>query len=79
MIEGGALSIAVSNGPGRGRRRELRGNEGAGVGLDNVRHRLEAVFGTRATLTAGAADGRFVATSRSPSQRARDILPGTRN
>ena len=44
--------------------RRTRSSGRAGVGLDNVRHRLEAVFGARASLTAGETDGRFVATIR---------------
>lgn len=39
---------------------------GTGVGLLNVRSRLEAVYGKRATLIAGRADGRFIATIRVP-------------
>ncbi len=45
---------------------DLRGTTGAGVGIINVRRRLEAVFGQRATLDAGLDDGRFVARIRIP-------------
>ena len=45
---------------------DLRGTMGAGVGIINVRRRLEAVFGQRATLDAGLDDGRFVARIRIP-------------
>ena len=40
--------------------------QGAGVGLANVEHRLQAVFGKRASLTAGPAGNQFVATIRIP-------------
>lgn len=62
VLKDGALRIVVSNCVSEIAGEELRGTQGAGVGLDNVRHRLQAVFGKRASLTAGAADGRFVAT-----------------
>ena len=39
---------------------------GAGVGIANVRRRLETVYGARATLVAEPQDGRFVATIRVP-------------
>jgi hypothetical protein len=65
-IEGGALSITVANCLVEGGEAEPRFNAGAGVGIANVRHRLQAVFGPRASLTAGPADGRFVATIRIP-------------
>jgi hypothetical protein len=61
-LRNGALRITVSNCLTQSDGEELRGTEGAGVGLDNVRHRLQAVFGKRASLTAGAVGGRFVAT-----------------
>ncbi|MEA3012011.1 MAG: hypothetical protein QOD42_556 [Sphingomonadales bacterium] len=61
-LNGGALRITVSNCLTRDETDDLPGAEGAGVGLDNVRHRLQAVFGRRASLTAGAAGDRFVAT-----------------
>jgi sensor histidine kinase YesM len=63
-MEGGALRIQVSNGLAPADADEA--GAGPGVGLANVRRRLEAVFGTRATLIAGEADGRFVATIRIP-------------
>ncbi len=61
-VEDGALCITVANCITEGEDDTLRGNQGAGVGLANVRHRLQAVFGERATLTAEPVDGRFVAT-----------------
>jgi hypothetical protein len=61
-LSGGALRITVSNCLTEAGGEELRGTQGAGVGLDNVRHRLQAVFGNRASLTAGPVGGRFVAT-----------------
>ena len=60
-MEGKALRIEVANDLVPGDADETAGGH-AGVGLDNVRRRLEAVFGKRATLTAGEAGGRFVAT-----------------
>jgi hypothetical protein len=61
-LVGGALRIVVSNCLTKDETDDLPGAEGAGVGLDNVRHRLQAVFGRRATLTAGPAGDRFIAT-----------------
>jgi hypothetical protein len=61
-LAGGALRITVSNCLTGEETDALPGAEGAGVGLDNVRHRLQAVFGKRASLTAGATGERFVAT-----------------
>ena len=61
-LTGGALRISVANCLTKDETDDLPGAEGAGVGLDNVRHRLQAVFGKRASLTAGAAGDRFVAT-----------------
>ncbi len=67
-LTGGALRIAVSNDlVAREATDELPDSEGAGVGIDNVRHRLHAVFGRRASLTAGPANGRFVATIAIPN------------
>jgi hypothetical protein len=70
-IEGRALTITVANGipvetTGLS---DLRGMMGAGVGLANVRRRLEAVYGPRATFTAERQDGRFVATIRVPEMK----------
>ena len=71
MMEGGTLRIEVANCLIPGDADEPAVGANAGVGLDNVRHRLAAVFGKRATLTAGEAGGRFVATIRIPEvQRA---------
>lgn len=61
-VEDGALCITVANCITEGADDTLRGNQGAGVGLANVRHRLQAVFGERATLTAAPQGDRFVAT-----------------
>lgn len=61
-IENGTLCITVANDLIESTGIILRGTEGAGVGLDNVRHRLTAVFGQRASLTAEADGDRFVAT-----------------
>ena len=69
VMENGTLRIEVANGlvPADGD----EGAAGAGVGIANVRRRLEAVYGTRASLIAGEAGGRFVATIRIPdAQRA---------
>ena len=66
VIEGGALRINVANGLLPTMPTIAASGADAGVGLANVRHRLEAVFGKRATLTAGAAGGRFVATISHP-------------
>jgi sensor histidine kinase YesM len=69
-MEGPALCIEVANGLAPPDADEAVGGAN-GVGLANVRHRLEAVFGKRATLTAGEVGGRFVATIRiSEVQRA---------
>lgn len=63
--EDGALVVRVSDdGPGAG------AASGTGVGLANVRRRLEARFGSAASLEAGpAAGGGFVATVRMPLLR----------
>jgi Histidine kinase len=66
-ISEGSLRITVANClNAKAEGDELRGNQGAGVGLENVRRRLQTVFGKRASLTAGPAGGRFVATIRIP-------------
>jgi signal transduction histidine kinase len=71
MMQGGTLRIEVSNGLAPADADESADGANAGVGLANVRHRLAAVFGKRATLTAGEAGGRFVATIRiTEAQRA---------
>ena len=67
-VEDGALTITVANcvpieTTGLS---DLRGLMGAGVGIINVRRRLETVYGQRATLVAEPQDGRFVATIRVP-------------
>lgn len=61
-LTGGTLRITVSNCLTRDETEGGPAAEGAGVGLDNVRHRLQAVFGKRATLTAGPAGDSFIAT-----------------
>ena len=61
-LSGGALRITVANDVAKDDTDELADSEGAGVGIENVRHRLQAVFGRRATLIAGPAGERFVAT-----------------
>ncbi|HYD11687.1 MAG TPA: histidine kinase [Allosphingosinicella sp.] len=61
-LDNGALRISVANDIAAEQADKLPDSEGAGVGIDNVRHRLNAVFGKRASLTAGPANGRFVAT-----------------
>ena len=66
-LNAGALRITVSNDLAAESPDDLPDAEGAGVGIDNVRHRLQAVFGRRASLTAGPADGRFVATISIPN------------
>ena len=45
---------------------DLRGSMGAGVGIANVRRRLETVYGQRATLVAEPKGDRFVAMIRVP-------------
>jgi hypothetical protein len=70
-MEGAALRIEVANGLVPANADEAPAGADPGVGLANVRRRLEAVFGKRATLVAGEAGGRFVATIRIPEvQRA---------
>jgi LytS/YehU family sensor histidine kinase len=66
-LDGNALRITVSNDLAKEATEDLPDSEGAGVGIENVRHRLNAVFGKRASLTAGAVDGRFVATISIPN------------
>jgi len=61
-VEGGQLCIRVANCLIPQRERTLRGLIGPGVGLLNVRRRLEAVFGDEATLVAGPQGEQFVAT-----------------
>jgi hypothetical protein len=66
-LDHGALKVTVSNDITREDAVELPDSEGAGVGIDNVRHRLQAVFGKRASLSAGQVGGRFVATISIPN------------
>ncbi|HLA77303.1 MAG TPA: histidine kinase [Vicinamibacteria bacterium] len=71
---GGLLEIAVENpcDPQRTTR------SGAGVGIENVRRRLEAVYGREASLTVKETDGRFRAELRLPRASAAH-LPGLRS
>jgi two-component system sensor histidine kinase AlgZ len=76
LVEGGAVTIAVTRAGGRvevsvenpydedGRR------AGTGVGLANVRARLDATYRGRATLAVQAADARFRATISLPVEEA---------
>jgi sensor histidine kinase YesM len=66
-LNNGALRITVANDLAKEDMGDLPDSEGAGVGIDNVRHRLQAVFGRRASLTAGPAGDRFVATISIPN------------
>ena len=66
-IAAGALRIVVANDIASETMDDLPDSGGAGVGLENVRDRLRAVFGKRASLTAGPAGGRFVATISIPN------------
>ena len=71
VMESGTLRIEVANGLVPGDGDEAAAGARPGVGIANVRRRLEAVFGKRASLNAGEAGGRFVATIRIPDvQRA---------
>jgi hypothetical protein len=63
----GTLRITVTNSIWMGTALNLPNASGTGVGIENVRHRLQAVFGKRATLTAGPVDDRFVATISIPN------------
>jgi hypothetical protein len=64
-VEDTCLVVDVSNDlpPADAGKQSLRG---AGVGLANIRRRLQVIFADRATLIAGQADGRFTATLRIP-------------
>ncbi len=61
-VDDDMLCITVANCLTKSSMHTLRGTLGAGVGLDNVRRRLHAVFGARATLTAEPEGERWVAT-----------------
>lgn len=63
----GALRITVTNSIWMGTALNLPDASGTGTGIENVRHRLQAVFGKRATLTAGPVDDRYVATISIPN------------
>jgi sensor histidine kinase YesM len=64
-VDEGELCISVRNCiPEASERLKVRGRKG--VGLQNVRRRLEAVYGKRATLDAEPEDGSFVARIRIP-------------
>ena len=62
----GALRIEVANCLVQAGGDEPGAGGAGGLGLANVRRRLEAVYGKSATLDAGEVDGRFVATIRIP-------------
>jgi LytS/YehU family sensor histidine kinase len=64
-IEGDRLMIRVANciAEEEGKAASTRG----GVGLANVRSRLDAVYGKGASLDAGVEDGRYVATISIPA------------
>jgi hypothetical protein len=66
-LSGRALRITVANDVAKEATDRLPDSEGAGVGIENVRHRLQAVFGRRASLSAGLAGDRFVATIAIPN------------
>ena len=66
-MKDGTLRITVTNSIWMGTALNLPDASGTGVGIENVRHRLQAVFGKRATLTAGPVDDRFVATISIPN------------
>ena len=68
-MQDGTLCIEVANCLVPADGQEAAGGPGGGLGLANVRHRLAAVYGSRATLSAGEADGRFVATIRIPKAK----------
>jgi signal transduction histidine kinase len=64
-IEGGELCIRVANcicADAEANKAGKKGPARGGVGLVNVRRRLEAVYGKSATLTAGPSENSFVAT-----------------
>jgi len=61
-VADGQVCIHVSNCLIPERERTLRGLIGPGVGIANVRRRLEAVFGEQATLVAEPEGDKFVAT-----------------
>lgn len=63
----GALRITVTNSIWMGTALNLPSASGTGVGIENVRHRLQAVFGKRASLTAGPVDDRYIATISIPN------------
>jgi hypothetical protein len=63
----GTLRITVTNSIWMGTALNLPDASGTGTGIENVRHRLQAVFGKRATLTAGPVDDRYVATISIPN------------
>lgn len=71
-IEGETLRISVANSFVENTALLLRGTDGSGIGLDNVRHRLAAVFGQRASLSAAPSGDRFVATISIPEIKLRN-------
>ena len=67
QMKDGALRITVTNSIWMGTALNLPHASGTGTGIENVRHRLQAVFGKRASLTAGPVDDRYVATISIPN------------
>ncbi len=65
VVQGKRLYLSVANDAGGGDLAAKTG--GAGVGLPNVRRRLRAVYGDRASLAAGPVDGGYLATICVPS------------
>ena len=65
--EEGQLILTVAD---DGRAGALAGKSGTGVGLRNVRGRLEALYGAEGSLEAGAGETGFTATLRMPLRRA---------
>ena len=66
-MKDGTLRITVTNSIWMGTALNLPDASGTGTGIENVRHRLQAVFGNRASLTAGPVDDRYVATISIPN------------
>jgi hypothetical protein len=72
-IEGDRLNISVANCVADGEGDAATAS--SGVGLANVRHRLEAVYGRAANLSAGREGDRYVATISIPVGRQRHAQP----
>jgi two-component system sensor histidine kinase AlgZ len=69
--EGGRLIVAIEN----PRDPEARRRAGAGLGLTNVRRRLEAAYGREATVNVEAAPDRFRVELTMPSPPAESVAP----